>query len=137
MQNDRVQNASLIILATSVDGLVSDIIIEGRRIQSIEPHDPARSIPEGCRCIDGHRTAAMPGLMNAHTHSAMSMLRSYADDMPLMPWLEEKIWPIEAKLSEEDVYWGTRLACIEMIRSGTTFFSDMYWHFHGTARAAR
>ena len=137
MQNDRAQSASLIILATSIDGVVSDIIIDGRHIQSIEPHDPARIIPDGCRSIDGYRTAAMPGLMNAHTHSAMTILRSYADDMPLMPWLEEKIWPVEAKLSEEDVYWGTRLACIEMIRSGTTFFSDMYWHFHGTARAAR
>ena len=111
----------------------------GSRTTSCEPIDRAATASEGqaTQVIDGRRTAALSGLMNAHTHSAMAILRSYADDMPLMPWLQEKIWPFEAKLSEDDVYWGARLACIEMIRTGTTFFSDMYWHFHGTARAAR
>ena len=78
----------------------------------------------------------LPGLANAHTHSAMAIMRGLADDMALMPWLNEKIWPFEAHLTEEDVYWGARLACVEMIRTGTTFFNDMYWFFHGTARAA-
>lgn len=127
---------TLIITATQVDGKPSDILVKGKRIAAIAPHDPGRTIPPGARHVDGHGTAALPGLMNAHTHSGMSILRSYADDMPLMPWLEQKIWPFEAGLTEDDVYWATRLACLEMIRTGTTFFNDMYWHFHGTARAA-
>ena len=55
--------------------------------------------------------------------------------MPLQRWLQEKIWPVEAKMTEEDVYWGTKLACLEMIKTGTTFFNDMYWHWEGVARA--
>lgn len=86
--------------------------------------------------IDGTGKAAIPGFINAHSHSAMTLMRGYADDMPLKDWLEKKIWPLEAKLTEEDVYWGSKLACLEMIKSGTTFFNDMYWHPVATARAA-
>ncbi len=67
----------------------------------------------------------------------MTLFRGFADDMPLKQWLEEKIWVLEAKLTEEDVYWGTKLACLEMIKNGVTVFNDMYWHFEATARAAR
>ncbi len=74
-------------------------------------------------------------LINGHTHAAMTLFRGYGDDLPLMRWLEEKIWPIERKLEPEDVYWGTRLACLEMIRSGTVRFWDMYWHPEAAARA--
>ena len=59
----------------------------------------------------------------------MTLFRGFGDDMPLMPWLEQKIWPNEAKLTREDVYWGTKLACLEMIKSGTTTFFDMYHKF--------
>ncbi len=83
--------------------------------------------------IDGTGKAAIPGFINAHSHSAMTLMRGYADDMPLKDWLEKKIWPLEAKLTEEDVYWGSKLACLEMIKSGTTFFNDMYWHPVATA----
>jgi len=85
--------------------------------------------------MDGTDKAILPTFHNAHTHAAMSTLRSYADDLELFTWLNDHIWPLEAGLSEEDVYNGARLACLEMIKSGTTFFNDMYWHFHGTARA--
>ncbi|MEJ2482840.1 MAG: amidohydrolase, partial [Gemmatimonadota bacterium] len=95
------------------------------------PADEARSL----RTIDGTDLLAMPGLVNAHTHAAMTLFRGYGDDMPLMPWLQERIWPAEAKLTEEDVYWGTRLACAEMIRTGTTLFNDMYWKVPHAARA--
>ena len=71
-------------------------------------------------------------MVNGHTHAAMTLFRGFGDDLPLMEWLETKIWPAEAKLQPDDVYWGTRLACLEMIRSGTTRFFDMYWH--GSAR---
>jgi 5-methylthioadenosine/S-adenosylhomocysteine deaminase len=85
--------------------------------------------------IAGDGMALMPGLVNAHTHAAMTLFRGYADDLQLMDWLEHHIWPVEKRMSDEDVYWGTRLACVEMIRSGTTQFWDMYWHAHAAARA--
>jgi 5-methylthioadenosine/S-adenosylhomocysteine deaminase len=77
------------------------------------------------------------GLVNAHTHAAMTLFRGYADDLPLMEWLEGYIWPVERRLEDEDVYWGTRLACSEMIRTGTVRFWDMYWRPGATARAVR
>jgi 5-methylthioadenosine/S-adenosylhomocysteine deaminase len=109
----------------------------------------------GIRCEDGTIAAIGPGvaaepgdetldaagahlvapLVNGHTHAAMTLFRGSGGDLPLMPWLEERIWPVEAKLEEEDVYWGARLACAEMIRSGTTRFWDMYWQPQATARA--
>jgi 5-methylthioadenosine/S-adenosylhomocysteine deaminase len=67
----------------------------------------------------------------------MTLFRGFGDDMALMEWLRTRIWPAEAKLEPEDVYWGTRLACVEMIRSGTTKFVDMYWHGPEVARAVR
>ncbi|MBA3867017.1 MAG: amidohydrolase family protein, partial [Solirubrobacterales bacterium] len=109
----------------------------------------------GLRCVDGLIAAIGPGvepqlgdetieadggalvapLVNGHTHAAMTLFRGSGGDLPLMPWLEERIWPIEAKLEDEDVYWGARLACAEMIRTGTTRFWDMYWQPEATARA--
>jgi 5-methylthioadenosine/S-adenosylhomocysteine deaminase len=85
--------------------------------------------------IEGSGMIALPGLVNTHTHAAMTLLRGYADDMPLQAWLAEKIWPLEAHLTPRDVYWGTKLACLEMIRTGTTAFNDMYFHMEEAARA--
>ena len=65
----------------------------------------------------------------------MTLLRGFADDMKLQPWLEQKIWPTEAKLTAEDIYWGTRLAALEMIKSGTVFFTDMYFHYPESRQA--
>jgi 5-methylthioadenosine/S-adenosylhomocysteine deaminase len=65
----------------------------------------------------------------------MTLFRGYGGDLPLMRWLREKIWPVEAKLDADDVYWGARLACAEMIRTGTAHFWDMYWQPEATARA--
>jgi 5-methylthioadenosine/S-adenosylhomocysteine deaminase len=89
----------------------------------------------GDETLDAAGAHLLPPLVNGHTHAAMTLFRGSGGDLPLMPWLEEKIWPVEAKLSEEDVYWGARLACAEMIRSGTTRFWDMYWQPAATARA--
>ena len=107
-----------------------DIGIEGNRIEEI-----GGNLPKDGYVIDGEKTAVMPGMVNAHTHAAMSLFRGYADDMELHAWLKEKIWPVEAKLTEEDCYWGTMLSCAEMVRSGTTGFFDMYFHMRGVARA--
>lgn len=89
----------------------------------------------GDETLDAHGLALTPGLVNGHGHAAMTLLRGYGDDLPLMEWLEDRIWPAEAQLTNDDIYWGTRLACLEMIRSGTTRFWDMYWHQFDIARA--
>ena len=89
------------------------------------------------RTIDGKGHVAMPGLVNTHTHAAMVLLRGYGDDMLLHEWLSQRIWPVEGKLTPDDVYWGTRLACLEMIRTGTTAFNDMYFFGPKMADAAR
>lgn len=103
-----------------------EIAVEGERILSAGPKGsaPADFVPD--RILELPNDVVMPGLINAHTHAAMTMLRSYADDLPLMPWLREKVWPFEDKLSDEDIYWGTLLALAEMIQSGTTTMLDMY-----------
>ncbi|HSI81628.1 MAG TPA: amidohydrolase [Solirubrobacterales bacterium] len=85
----------------------------------------------------GRGLIRVAGVVNAHTHAAMTLFRGYADDLPLMEWLERHIWPAERRLDDEDVYWGTRLACVEMIRTGTVRFWDMYWHPGAAARAVR
>jgi 5-methylthioadenosine/S-adenosylhomocysteine deaminase len=90
---------------------------------------------EGDEAVDGGGLAIVPGLVNGHTHAAMTLFRGYGDDLPLMEWLETKIWPAEARLTDEDVYWGARLACLEMVRTGTVRFWDMYWRPAATARA--
>ncbi len=89
----------------------------------------------GDETIDAGGAPLVAPLVNGHTHAAMTLFRGSGGDLPLMPWLQERIWPIEAKLEAEDVYWGTRLACAEMIRTGTTRFWDMYWQPEATARA--
>jgi 5-methylthioadenosine/S-adenosylhomocysteine deaminase len=87
--------------------------------------------------LDAAGDVLLPALVNGHTHAAMTLFRGYGGDLPLMEWLEQKIWPAEARLSDDDVYWGTRLACLEMIRTGTTRFWDMYWRPVAVARAVR
>ncbi|SUB88813.1 5-methylthioadenosine/S-adenosylhomocysteine deaminase [Porphyromonas macacae] len=125
---------SVLIKNTLLNGIGQDILIEGDRIAKIAP---VIQTPADCeRIIDGANTAAVPGFHNCHTHSAMTVFRGYGDDLPLMKWLEEYIWPVEAKMTEEDCYWGARLACLEMIKSGTTAFMDMYMNPHSTAQAA-
>ncbi|CAK7084858.1 amidohydrolase [Tissierella sp.] len=79
------------------------------------------------KIIDGNNKIAMPGLINAHTHIGMSLLRNFADDLPLHDWLTKKIWPTEAKLNADDIYWGSLLSMVEMIQGGTTAFCDMYF----------
>ncbi|MBN2111186.1 MAG: amidohydrolase family protein, partial [Methanosarcinaceae archaeon] len=85
--------------------------------------------------IDAGGNVVMPGLINTHSHAAMTLFRGYADDMHLKEWLEDRIWPAEAKVTDEDVYAGTQLACLEMIRSGTTAFADMYIRMDRVAEA--
>ncbi len=85
--------------------------------------------------LDGHGRVLVPGLVNGHTHAAMTLFRGFAGDLTLLDWLQDHIWPAEARLQPDDLYWGTRLACLEMIRTGTTRFWDMYWEPAAVARA--
>ena len=79
------------------------------------------------RRIDCKGSLLMPGFANAHTHSAMTLFRGFADDLPLQEWLYDRIFPLESYLTEEDVYWGTMLALAEYVRGGTTAIADMYY----------
>ena len=108
----------------AVDGM---IVALGAEVQP----DPGDDV------LDAGGDVLVPGLVNGHTHAGMTLFRGYGSDLPLMEWLEQRIWPAEAQLTDDDVYWGTRLACIEMIRSGTVRFWDMYWRPSHVARAAR
>ena len=109
-----------------------DIFIEGNTIRSIGKNLDVSAQ----QTIDGSRKAAIPGLINGHGHAAMTLFRGWGDDMPLEQWLYDRIWPREAKMTEEDVYWGVKLACLEMIKTGTTCANDMYTMFNATAQAA-
>lgn len=99
----------------------------------------SNSLPNGffsCKQqIDGKGKLAMPGLVNGHSHSAMTLMRNYADDMALETWLFDNIFPVEARLNEEYVYWGTMLGIVEMLKSGVVAFADMYMFMDEVARA--
>ncbi len=136
MGNILIQGATVLTMeehdAVFEDG---EIAIAGDKIISAGPRGSVPGEFKADRLLDGSGMVAMPGFINCHTHAAMTLLRSYADDMPLMKWLDEKIWPMEAKLRQEDFYWGTQLCCLEMIKSGTTTFADMYFEMDQVALA--
>lgn len=112
-----------------------EVAVEGERIVHVGETGTVPKEFEPERIFDLPDDVIMPGLINTHTHAAMTMMRGYADDMPLMPWLEEKIWPFEEKMNDEDIFWGTSLALCEMIKSGTTAMADMYLFEEATAEA--
>ncbi len=123
--------ASLLIKNVILNTHPVDIYIIGNTIKTIGVDLNIQAD----KIIKVENKAVIPSFVNAHSHSAMTLLRGYADDIKLQEWLTKKIWPVEAKLTEEHVYWGSRLAAIEMIKTGTTHFNDMYWHYNGTAQA--
>ena len=117
-----------------------DITIDNARIQAITPHQsrrPDSETREHDTVVDGRGLLAIPGLKNAQTHSAMTLFRGYGEGFALHEWLQRRIWPAEAKLTEQDVYWGTRLAAMEMVRCGTTYANDMYFFPEAVAAAFR
>jgi 5-methylthioadenosine/S-adenosylhomocysteine deaminase len=125
---------SLAVRDARLDGDSVGVRVEHDRIVAVGPG--VRPEP-GDDVLDAAGMTLLPGLVNGHTHAAMTLMRGFGDDLPLMEWLKDRIWPIEAKLTDGDVYWGTRLACVEMIRSGTVRFWDMYWHPEAVARAVQ
>lgn len=125
--------STLLLKQVIFNGKLVDVLIEGNRFKQIASEIAGKAD----KVINAQgRKALIPPFYNTHTHAAMTLLRGYADDLELFTWLKDYIWKAEAKLTEEDVYCGTRLAILEMIRSGTVFFSDMYWHQRGAVRAA-
>ena len=110
-----------------------DVTTEGDRITSILP---AGTLSSGCAYEGRGRTALIPGFVNAHGHAAMTLLRGLGEELPLMEWLQERIWPVENGLDGDLVKAGTKLAILEMLSTGTTCFADMYFFMERVAEAA-
>ncbi|WP_270596641.1 amidohydrolase [Anaerococcus vaginalis] len=130
--NILIENVKILTMA---DGEViknGNIYIENEKIKKITSDNIDFSYDKK---IDGKNYLAMPGFVNAHTHVGMSLFRNFSDDVELMTWLNEKIWPLEDKLIEEDVYWASLLSHAEMIMTGTTSFADMYYFEDQTIKA--
>ncbi len=133
------------LLITNVDVLTNEgvlknhaIEIENGFITAIVKDSEVEKAKESAKdVLDGKGQLAAPGLINTHTHIAMGLFRNYADDLELMDWLETAIWPTEAKLNDEYVRYGTQLGIAEMLRSGTTTFSDMYFFMNTTAEVVK
>ena len=108
-----------------LDGAAVNLFIEGQLIHRILPYPETGGLTTD-ETVDCTGKAVIPGFVNMHTHAAMILLRGITEDVPLHDWLS-RIWEMEAKVDEDFIYWGTKLACLEMIKSGTTTFNDQYW----------
>lgn len=116
--SDKIKKASILIVDNTIEEISNDL-----------------SVTDASKVIDGTNKITMPGLVNTHSHVAMTLLRGVGDDEELQTWLNDYIWPKEAKLDEKLVYAGSKLAMAEMIKTGTTTFNDMYFHMEETAKA--
>lgn len=132
--NTRFYNGKILTMKDNMKILEDEIWIVGNRIEYIGPSK--ESDISWDRQVDLQENLIMPGFKNAHTHSAMTFLRSAADDMPLQEWLNNQIFPREAKLESEDVYWLSRLAILEYLSSGITSNFDMYFYPDEIAKAS-
>lgn len=110
-----------------------DVLTEHGKITAVHP---AGSVTSGCAYEGRGRTAMLPGFVNAHGHAAMTLLRGLGEELPLMEWLEKRIWPVENRLDADLVYTGAQLAMMEMLSTGTTCFADMYFFMDRVADAA-
>ncbi|MFB4327270.1 amidohydrolase [Paenibacillus sp. CR_12] len=130
-----VKNGTFAVLEESQSVLRGYMVVENDRITYLGEEEPV--VEEGTEIIDGTHLFFLPGLVNTHGHAAMSLLRGYGDDLALQVWLQEKMWPMEAKFTSDDVYWGTSLSVLEMIKGGTTTFVDMYDHMDQVAKVVQ
>ncbi len=128
-----VKDCSWIVTQNSKREILRDktVLVEDGKI--IEIGDKISKSPD--HVVSGRGAVLLPGLINTHTHLSMTLFRGYADDMELHDWLANKIWPLETKLTGEACYYGALLGCLEMIRTGTTTFVDMYFYMQDVARA--
>jgi 5-methylthioadenosine/S-adenosylhomocysteine deaminase len=134
MKKTIITNGIFVTVDEAAPMIKGCMVIEGNLITYIgqELPEPLDNYDE---VVNGNNKLYMPGLVNTHGHAAMSLLRGYGDDMALQVWLEEKMWPMEAKFSSKDVQWGTQLSILEMVKGGTTTFVDMYDHMNEVAQA--
>jgi 5-methylthioadenosine/S-adenosylhomocysteine deaminase len=138
MTADLVIHATWVLPVDARDSVLGDhaVVIAGGRIQALLPSAEARRRYPAARELDLPEHLLMPGFVNAHTHAAMTLLRGLADDLPLMTWLQNHIWPAEQRwVSPEMILAGSRLAALEMLKGGTVCFNDMYYFPEVTAQA--
>lgn len=117
------------------EGAVCDIMISEDRIARVCPAGTGSCDVPGCEIVDCIGKTAMPGLVNMHTHAGMAMMRGIGEDIFFHEWID-RIWDVESKIDEEYVYHATKIACLEMIKTGTTTFNDHYWHMPMAHKAA-
>jgi 5-methylthioadenosine/S-adenosylhomocysteine deaminase len=124
------------VLSMDTTGVLREALIatKGDAIVHVGPEVKAPRL-EARRSIDGHGKVALPGLVNCHTHLPMTLFRGVAEDQPLRTWLTDTIWPLEKRLRPDDVHVGALLGCLELIKTGTTTFADMYFHEAHVAKA--
>lgn len=130
--NILIKNAVILTMDDSNPLVSGDIGVSGKTISFVGKSNTFT--PD--RTVDAKGNIVMPGLVNAHTHTPMTLLRCYADDLNLQDWLFNEIFPVEETFDEDDIYWGSMLGCWEMIAGGTTSYADMYFMNKGTAKAA-
>lgn len=123
--------STLLIRNVLLNGSVTNVLVRDNRFESLA----AAAATVADETYEAAGQALVPSFFNTHTHASMTLLRGYADDLALFPWLNDHIWPFEAKMRTADIYAGAKLATLEMIRSGTTWFCDMYWMAEETVRA--
>ena len=129
-----IKNGTVLTMSDNRDSFEDvDIVIDGNKIIDLkENYDGVYD-----ELIDGSNKIVLPGLINAHTHLGMSYFRATNDNLSLQDWLNKRIWPVEDKMDEDDIYYGTLLSVIEMIRTGTTCSSDMYFFADGAIKALK
>lgn len=118
-----------------VDGSVSDVLLDGGLIAGIVSAGEPVAVPDGAEVVECHGNTLMPGLVNMHTHAGMALMRGIGEDISFHEWLD-RIWELEKDLDEEYVYHATKVACLEMIKTGTTTFNDQYWYMPMACKAA-
>jgi len=140
VSNQKISQAEKILITNvelldTPNGELYNIAIDKGVIVDITRQAPVGFVPD--EIIDGKGMLATAGMVNTHGHVSMTLLRSYADDMALMDWLNNRIWPLEAHLTSQDIYWGAMLGIAEMLKSGTTCFTDMYFDMNQVAEAVK
>lgn len=128
--------SKIVLKSVMFQGKIRDILISGKRFAKVERPLNAKDLDKA-EIIDCSGLAILPPFYNGHCHAAMTLLRGFADDMPLQEWLQNHIWPFEGKMTPKDIEIGSRLAVLEMIKSGTVFFADMYWHREQTMKVVK
>ena len=126
---------SILLKNIAVEEVASNVLVEDGLISKVVPAEVEVAVSEDTEVVDCTGKAALPGLVNMHTHAGMSMMRGIGEDISFHDWID-RIWQVEQKIDDEYVYHATKVACLEMIKTGTTTFNDHYWHMPMGHKAA-